>query len=383
MINYSNAKYRTRIGLIKRIRADFSDKYPPESAQSAFYYVRSLLLWIAILAVGGCALPTLPISSPTSTAEFAAVDPFEQNRQLGRGINLGNTLEAPREGEWGLTIADHFFPAIAGAGFDSVRIPIRWNAHAAADAPYTIDPKFFARVDHVVEQAIKADLLVVINIHHYEEIMSDPAGHEERFLALWAQIAEHYKDAPPELLFELLNEPNNQLTWVRWNELLPEAVETIRRTNPARNLVIGPANWYNVSALTNLTLPDDDHLIISFHYYNPFQFTHQGAEWVNGSNPWLGTTWTGEAHQTRAVDSDLAMAARWAERNNVPLYLGEFGAYSKAELDSRVLWTSYVARKAEDLGMSWAYWEFGAGFGAYNPAARQWREELLGALIPK
>jgi endoglucanase len=32
--------------------------------------------------------------------------------------------------------------------------------------------------------------------------------------------------------------------------------------------------------------------------------------------------------------------------------------------------------------MSWAYWEFGAGFGVYNPATRQWREELLGALIP-
>jgi endoglucanase len=346
-------------------------------------FLRSLLLWIAILAASGCVLPVVPISLPTTMAEFAAIDPFEQNRQLGRGVNLGNTLEAPREGEWGLTIADHFFPAIAEVGFDSVRIPIRWNAHAADEAPYTIDPKLFDRVDHVVEQALKEGLLVVINIHHYEEMMTDPAGHQERFLALWAQIGEHYQDAPPELLFELLNEPNNQLTWVRWNELQPEAIQTIRATNPTRNLIIGPGNWYNVSALSNLTLPDDDHLIASFHYYNPFQFTHQGAEWVNGSNPWLGTTWTGEPHQTNAVDSDLEMAARWAERNNIPLYLGEFGAYNKADLESRVGWTSYVARKAEALGMSWAYWEFGAGFGAYNPATRQWREELLGALIPE
>jgi endoglucanase len=346
-------------------------------------YWRHLCLWIAILAVSGCVLPAMPIRPALPTTEPAAVDPFEQNRQLGRGINLGNTLEAPREGEWGLTIADHFFPAIAEAGFDSVRIPIRWNAHAAVEAPYTIDSKFFGRVDHVIEQALKADLLVVINIHHYEEMMTDPAGHHERLQALWAQIADHYKDAPAEVIFELLNEPNNRLTARLWNENLTEIIATIRASNPTRNLIVGPANWYNVSALSDLTLPADDHLIASFHYYNPFQFTHQGAEWVNGSNPWLGATWTGEPHQTRAVDTDLTMAARWAERNNIPLYLGEFGAYSKADMDSRVQWTSYVARKAEELGMSWAYWEFGAGFGAYNPATRQWRTELLNALIPE
>jgi endoglucanase len=340
-------------------------------------------MWISVLAVGGCVLPAVPISLPTSTAEFAATDPFEQNRQLGRGINLGNTLEAPREGEWGLTIADHFFPAIAEAGFDSVRIPIRWNAHAADEAPYTIDPKFFDRVDHVVEQALKQGLLTVINIHHYEEMMIDPAGHRERLQALWAQIADHYKDAPTEVLFELLNEPNNRLTARLWNEILAETITTIRATNPTRNLIVGPANWYNVSALSDLTLPEDAHLIASVHYYNPFQFTHQGAEWVNGSSPWLGTTWTGEPHQTSAVDRDLEMAARWAERHNVPLYLGEFGAYSKADLESRARWTAYVTRKAEALGMSWAYWEFGSGFGAYNPATRQWREELLDALIPQ
>jgi endoglucanase len=78
----------------------------------------------------------------------------------------------------------------------------------------------------------------------------------------------------------------------------------------------------------------------------------------------------------------LAMAARWGEANHRPIFLGEFGAYSKADLESRVRWTAHVARQAEALGMSWAYWEFASGFGAYNWPARRWRTELLHALIP-
>jgi endoglucanase len=324
-----------------------------------------------------------PLSLPTPTTAPAAIDPFLQNEQLGRGINLGNTLEAPREGEWGLTIDDAFFPTMVAAGFDSVRIPIRWNAHADSEPPYTIDPSFFARVDHVVEQALQKGLLVVINVHHYEELMANPADHRERFLALWTQIAQHYQDAPPDLLFELLNEPNARLTESLWNEILAEAIATIRQTNPTRNLIVGPGSWYAINSLARLELPDDDHLIVSIHYYQPFQFTHQGAEWVNGSAPWLGTTWEGRLFETQAVDFDLERAARWAATSNRPLYLGEFGAYSKADMASRARWTSYVARKAEEMNMSWAYWEFASGFGAYDAANQRWRPELLGALIPE
>jgi endoglucanase len=343
-----------------------------------------LYLLIAAFMFSGCILPAMPLPTlqPRPGAAPAAIDPFVQNQQLGRAINLGNTLEAPVEGAWGLRIADEFFPIIAGAGFDAVRIPIRWNAHAAKEPPYTISPSFFERVDHVIEQALEQGLLVVINIHHYEEIMTEPAAHRERFLAIWCQIAEHYQAYPPELLFELLNEPHNHLSATLWNEMLAETITLIRDTNPVRNLVVGPVWWNNIYSLTQLRLPEDGHLIVTVHYYQPFQFTHQGAEWVSGSSIWLGTTWAGESYQRQAVDRDLAMAARWGETNQRPIFLGEFGAYSKADLESRVRWTAHVARQAEALGMSWAYWEFASGFGAYNWPARRWRTELLHALIP-
>jgi endoglucanase len=322
-----------------------------------------------------------PAASPSSFP--AGVDPFEHNRLLGRGVNMGNALEAPTEGAWGVVLKQEYFDLVAEAGFDSVRIPVRWSTHADETAPYIIDPAFFTRVDQVVDQALSRDLLVVINVHHYEEIMQQPAQHEERLLAMWSQIADHYRDYPDELLFEVLNEPNGALTPTLWNALLVDALDVIRETNPDRTVIVGPGQWNSILSLLDLTLPEDDrHIIVTVHYYDPFHFTHQGAEWVNGSDSWLGTTWEGSASQEQDVDAALDLAAAWSEHKDRPVYLGEFGAYSKADMQSRALWTAYVARQAEERGISWAYWEFCSGFGVYDKGRGRWNEALLNALLP-
>ena len=125
---------------------------------------------------------------------------FERNKRLGRGINLGNALEAPNEGEWGVTLKEEYFQAIKDAGFDSVRIPCRWSAHALKEAPYTIEKSFFNRVDWAINNALKRGLYVILNVHHYGELVQEPDKHQERFYALWEQIAEHYKDYPDAVL---------------------------------------------------------------------------------------------------------------------------------------------------------------------------------------
>src|SRR5215471_20466849 len=91
------------------------------------------------------------------------------NKRLGRGINLGNALEAPKEGAWGVTLKAEYFKAIKNAGFDSVRLPVKWSAHAQTTPPYQIDPKFFERVDWAIDQALASKLNIVINVHHYAE----------------------------------------------------------------------------------------------------------------------------------------------------------------------------------------------------------------------
>ncbi|MCS6772542.1 MAG: glycoside hydrolase family 5 protein [Thermoflexales bacterium] len=317
------------------------------------------------------------------SGSYAPISPFEMQKRLGRGVNFGNALEAPTEGEWGFRIEDYFFPIIRQAGFDTVRVPIRWSAHALRESPYTIDPAFFERIDWVIEQALNNDLNVVINVHHYEELFENPNAEWDRFLALWDQIATRYRDLPPTVLFEVLNEPHGALTTRVWSVLFDDALRVIRRTNPTRNVIFTGANWGKASSLFTIQPPNDPYIIATFHFYEPEVFTHQGANWVQGSADWIGTRWEGTDAQRAAIDRTFNAVARWSKDKNLPVWMGEFGAYGlHADLEDRARWTAYVARAAEARGITWAYWEFGHGFGIYNPATQTWLEPLLKALIP-
>ena len=325
------------------------------------------------LLLGGCASPR-PGGIP---------DAADYNRRLGRGINLGNALEAPSEGDWGVRAEDAYFTLMRDAGFTSVRVPVRWSAHADTAPPYAIDTNFLGRVDHVVRAALRADLAVALNIHHYGEVMDHPSAERDRFLALWDQIARHYRTWPGLLSFELLNEPHGELDDARWSELAGAALRVVRASNPRRVVIVGPAQWNNPHHLAHLGLPEQDRqLIATFHYYEPFMFTHQGAGWVPGAEAWSDVTWRGTPDERRRIEGDLDEAARWARAHDRPLWCGEFGAYSRADMASRERWTFFVSRALEERGCSWAYWEFCAGFGAYDPQAQAWRQPLLDALVP-
>lgn len=322
-------------------------------------------------------------NSPDINFQGDFLNAHEINQMLGNGINLGNALEAPSEGEWGMVIEEKYFDLIKMAGFQSVRIPIRWNAHASVSYPYTIDHSFLRRVDEVIGWALDRDLSVMINIHHYNELMENPQDHKERLIAIWKQLSAHYKNHPQTIVFEILNEPHSNLTATLWNKYLNDVIRIIRQSNPRRVLAAGTAPWGGFGGLDDLKLPQNDtQLITTVHYYHPFKFTHQGAEWVENAEGWLGTTWTATEEQIKEIDIGFDRVAEWSDHHNRPIHLGEFGAYSHAPEESRVLWTKYVRKAAESRSFSWAYWEFGAGFGVYDRTQNQWRTELLQALIP-
>lgn len=317
----------------------------------------------------------------------AMADPyFKQLKPLfGRGINLGNALEAPKEGEWGVVLKERYFDEIAAAGFDSVRIPVSWPAHAAESAPYAIDPKFFDRVDWAIHQSLARKLIPIVDLHHYRGMMDQPQKHRERFLALWRQIAEHYKDYPPQLALELLNEPQANLTAQAWNSILADGLRVVRQSNPTREIVVGPVAWNGIGELPNLALPSDDrHLVVTVHYYSPFQFTHQGAEFVGReSQKWLGRQWTGAKDERQAVMRDLDTAIVWGVTNHRPMYLGEFGAIRKADAGSRARWIRFVADEASKRKIGFGYWEFCSSFGVFDPVGDRWDEPLKNALLGK
>jgi endoglucanase len=81
------------------------------------------------------------------------------------------------------------------------------------------------------------------------------------------------------------------------------------------------------------------------------------------------------------IDRDFEEASRWSEEHNIPINIGEFGAYKKADMASRIRWTAYVRKSAEKRGMSWHYWEFYSSFGVYDPGEKSWRQGLLDAIM--
>ncbi len=309
---------------------------------------------------------------------------FEINERLGRGINMGNTFEAPSETAWGNPWKPEYFEQMAELGFQHVRIPICWEPsdRSMPDAPYTITETFKNRIKEVVDKALEVGLMPIINMHHHATFMADPVGQKDRFLALWAQIAEMYKDYSDNLLFEVLNEPTNALSAELWNVRFAEALAVIRQTNPTRAVLFGVAEFGGLGAVPKMVFPKDDHLILSIHYYNPFHFTHQGADWSGDEmNSWLGTKWNDTEAERNTVINEFSQAIAIANDNNIPINIGEFGAYSKADMSSRARWTTFLSRWFEEQGFSWTYWEFSAGFGIYNPVTKTYYQELVDALL--
>lgn len=322
-------------------------------------------------------------SAPPEPKDKGRAKVFAANAALGRGINLGNALDAPTEGDWGVTLEADYFKRIADAGFKTVRLPVRWSAHAKADAPYTIDPPFFRRVDWALDRAAANGLNVVLNVHHYDEMNKEPKAHLPRLVGLWEQIAARYKDRPASVAFELFNEPNGAFD-ATWNDALAPLLKAVRATNPTRPVVVGPGGWNNVWALPKLKLPNDPNLILTVHFYEPFKFTHQGTPWGPDDVKNLsGIKWDGTDAELKALRKSLDDVDAWAKKADVPVFVGEFGAYEKADTPSRAKWTAAVVKECEARGCSWAYWEFCANFGAYDRDKKAWRDPLLKALQQK
>ncbi len=320
-----------------------------------------------------------------STNSLEPSEAFARNRNIGRGMNFGNALEAPKEGEWGLTIRESYIQAVADAGFDSVRLPICWPAHVGRTPPYSIDQSFLRRVDEIVDGCLKRKLTVIITIHHFNELYENPDDETCRntLFSIWRQLTAHYQAYTHEkLIFEVLNEPHDKLTSEKWNALLPEVLAVIRAGDRDRTLIIDAADYAYHGSIEKLAIPGSEtNAIVSVRYYLPYEFTHQGAHWAAGSDQWLGRKWPGTAAELAVVNADLKLVKDWSEKHNRPVTIGEFGAIALADQSSRVTWTKAVRERFEANGFSWCYFDFGVIFKAYDIEKHAWLPGFKAALV--
>lgn len=289
--------------------------------------------------------------------------PQEAIGQMIRGINIGNTLEPPFEGDWNNgPLQEYYFDDYKSAGFTCVRVPVRWGTHTTDLAPFTVDGNWMNRVEQVVDWGLARGLFIIINGHHEDWLKQDySATNQARYDSIWSQIATRFQSKSDKLLFEIINEPFG-LTRTQVDQLNARVLGIIRKTNPQRIVIFSGNDYSNLSFLLNAAIPQDDYLMGYYHSYDPWSFAGQGTG-----------TWGTEADRN-ANKSAFEQAAAWSATNNIPVMISEFGAVRYCEYNSRMLHYFTYVENAVANNVAFQAWDDGGDFGIYDRANRSWPE---------
>ncbi|MCK0127632.1 glycoside hydrolase family 5 protein [Erythrobacter sp. F6033] len=311
------------------------------------------------------------------TDEVEAVQTASQF-QMKRCVNMGNALEAPKDASWGRLYSKEDYDRVAKAGLDTVRIPVRWSDYTGPAPDFGIDPEFMALVDQNLKWAQDAGLNVILNIHHFEEIMEDPEGQMLRYGMIWDQLSKHYAEQPENVWFEVLNEPFKNLKGTQMRRAQTVGLTLIRNHNPDRIVILGGEEWSGIRTLATNLATDDPNVVYTFHYYDPFPFTHQEATWLGDDMPKGKRGWGSKADKAElAAAVDTATAFRDAIKR--PVFLGEFGVNSPVDNKERVKWAGAVSAAMEGADIPWCLWSYGNTFALYDNE-RGFDQSMLKAL---
>ncbi|MCP8898300.1 glycoside hydrolase family 5 protein [Gilvimarinus xylanilyticus] len=330
-------------------------------------------------------------------------------QKLGIGWNLGNTLEAVGgETAWGNPKATpELMQAVKAAGFDSVRIPVAWSQFSDP-ANFIIESAWIDRVEEVVNDALEADLYVMMNMHWDGGWMQPTYAEQDYVLgrmdALWEQIALRFADYDERLVFACTNEvmvegdygtPTEEYYTVQ-NGYNQQCVDTVRATggnNPHRFLAVQGFNTNIDHTLSFFTLPEDpadDKLLVEVHYYDPYNFTlnneSQVTQWGDEAEDLSKTeTWANEAH---ADEQFGRMQERFVDQG-IGVILGEYGAIHRPNIDHhqryQIYWNEYITASVLEHGLVPVVWDNGVtgntGLGLFDRAsAEQAYPELIEAI---
>lgn len=291
--------------------------------------------------------------------------PQEIISKMGRGINLGNVLSAPVEGNWSGAATAQYFQEIAQAGFTNVRIPIdffgnrtTYTGSATTFSPnenttftgsrsdFVVSANYLDRLETVIGWGLANNLVVILDFHgstlksefiytfdqsqtaYYTHPTSEKrAADLAKFYSIWEQIADRFKMYNDDLIFEVINEPYFHISETDMNTINNEVISIVRNSggnNITRKIIITGGTKTSYEAITTIDsqiLNNDDFLIATFHYYRPFQFT-KSSDYRYNTNSW-GTT-----SDKINIDTEFDIVKNWANGFTPPVavFLGEFGA---------------------------------------------------------
>jgi len=344
------------------------------------------------------ALLLTPAATMTAQDRTAQVQTaFARAQHLRHGINASEWFA--QAGDYSAARTNRYIDAgdmalMAKLGFDHVRLSIDAGALEASFRGTGGPADFMTRLDRAVDTMLGDGLAVMIDLHPDESFKQQLRSGDDgvdRLVMLWRKLAGHYANRDPgRVFFEIMNEPEVTDTY-RWAGIQSRVAAAIREAAPMHTIIATGSSWSDIWNLLALEPLTDGNVIYNFHFYEPHEFTHQGATW---GSPWWSDThnipypateasmaellkevpdaadrfelenyWLNhwDAHHIRLMIDE---AAEWGRANHVPLICDEFGAFrDHMDADSRMNWLRDVRTALEADGIGWAMWDYRGGFG--------------------
>ena len=318
---------------------------------------------------------------------------YAQEVPFHRGVNLTGWFQTSSARHIQFTkFTEKDFVNIKSLGCDVIRLPINLHYMTGGEPDYIIDPLFFYFLDQAVGWAGKHQIHLLIDNHTFDPAVNTDPAVGQILVKVWKQMAQHYKDSSRYIYYEILNEPHG-IADNTWNQIQKAVIDTIRTVDTLHTLIVGPAGWNSYNNLAYMSHYADTNLIYTFHFYDPFLFTHQGASWTDPSMvpvsgipfPYnaeempqvpaeLVGTWIGSSYDSYSYDGTVARvkqllntAINFRNNRHVPVFCGEFGVYiPNSSNEDRVYWYGVVRKYLEENKIAWTIWDYTGGFGLFK-----------------
>ncbi|GGG94142.1 glycoside hydrolase family 5 protein [Silvibacterium dinghuense] len=329
------------------------------------------------------------------TQADSAATAFRRAQELKSGINLSNWFASGDLSPQHLTtaVSEADLAAIHAMGFDSVRIGVDPSLIERHGDLQPANPAALATLHKAVDEALAAHLAVTLCIFpsdDYKHQLSSEWGVGE-LTETWRILAASFAQTDADHVFyELINEPEVQDPY-RWMGIEARLVEAVRSVDAQHTMIAAGASYSGLGDLLATEPVHDANVIYTFHFYEPYPFTHQGATWGSAEWPFYRSipypaTPQQITEQMKAVPSDLAryylylyaaggwnaetiagriaFAAAWGKECGVPVIANEFGVYrDTADAASRMRWLHDVRTAFESNGIGWTMWDYAGNFG--------------------
>ena len=317
---------------------------------------------------------------------------------FSRGVNITGWFQVDSPGQIQFSrFTRQDIANIKSLGCDVIRLPVNLHSMTSGSPSYTLDPLYVSFLDSVINWCEDLQIYLIIDNHSFDPNVNTSPDVGNILTKVWSQTASHLKDRSDYILYEILNEPHG-ITTSAWGTIQNQVINAIRSKDTSHTIVVGGSGYNSYNELAGLPFYTDDNLLYTFHFYDPFMFTHQGASWTAPSmEPLSGVPFPYDAATMPACPSVLN--GTWVESNlnsyptegtvnhvkqlidiainfrnsrNVKVFCGEFGVYiPNSDATDRSYWYGAVRQYFEENDIPWTTWDYKGTFGLFTKGSNE------------